>query len=119
MPIQLPADTDLNSPQIKLITEWNEGHLQRNVDILVKHAHKDFRRVIYPRSMGYPEQNKEEWLKEIRGIFGFATGLDVGHTPCYSNFFPSTESALQSTFHSIIESPGRVVAHVCTPILSD
>ena len=82
MPTQLPADTDLSSPQIKLITEWNEGHLQRNVDILVKYAHKDFCRVVHPRSMGRPEQNKEEWLKEITGIFGLATEIDVGHTHC-------------------------------------
>ena len=88
MPIQLPADTDLSSPQIKLITEWNEGFLQRNVDLLVKHMHKDFRRVAYPRSMGIPEQNKEEWLTEITGMLGLATGANVGHTPSYSYFLP-------------------------------
>ena len=88
MPSQLPADTDLSSPQIKLVTDWNEGFLQRNVDILVKHMHKDFRRVIYPRSLGHPEQNREEWLKEITGMLGIATGVDVGHTPCYSYFLP-------------------------------
>ena len=86
MSLHLPADTDLSSPQIKLITEWNEAFLQRNVDMAVKPLHKDFRRVVYPRSMGHPEQNKDEWLEEITGIFGLATGFDVGHIPCYSNF---------------------------------
>ena len=88
MPLQLPADTNLSSPQIKLITEWHEAFLQRNVDTAVKPLHKDFRRVVYPRSMGFPEQNKDEWLKELTGILGLATGFDVGHTPCYSNLLP-------------------------------
>ena len=87
--------------------------------MVMKPLHKDFHRVVYPRSMGHPEQNKSEWFKEITGIFGLATGLDVGHTHCYSNFLSPAESTLQMTVHSIIESPGRVAVHVCTPILSD
>ena len=85
----------------------------------VKPLHKDFRRVVHPRSMGHPEQDKDEWRKELTGDFGFATGFEVGHTPCYSNFLPPAESALQTTVHSIIESPGRLVAHVCILNLSD
>src|SRR5258706_11275258 len=88
MPFKLPADTDLNSPQIKLISEWNEGFLQLNVDTLAKHVHKDFRRVVYPRSIGHPEQNKEEWIQEITGVIGFTTGFDVGENPCHSNSCP-------------------------------
>jgi len=81
MATQLPADVNLNSPQITLINEWNEGFKQMDVDILAKCLHKDFRRVVYPRSIGQPEQNKEEWLKEITAIIGFATGFDVGLDP--------------------------------------
>jgi len=63
-----------------------------NVDALGKQLHKDFRRVYYPQSMGYPEQNKEGWIKETTGMIGFATGFDT-------------------IAHSIIETPGRVVIH--------
>ena len=82
MSFKLPADTDLSSPQIKLLVEWNEGFQQLNADLLGKLVHKDFRRVVYPRSIGHPEQNKEEWLQEITGIIGFTTGFDVGEIPC-------------------------------------
>ena len=77
MPVQLPADINLSSPQIQLINEWNDGFATLNVELLVKPLHKDFRRVIYPKSIGLPEQNKEDWTKEITGILGFATGFDV------------------------------------------
>ena len=82
MSFKLPADTNLNSPQIKLLIDWNQGFQQLNADILAKHVHKDFRRVIYPRSIGHPEQNKEQWLQEIKTIIGFTTGFDVSEIPC-------------------------------------
>jgi len=85
MPYQLPADTDLTSPQVKLITEWLQGVHEMNVDKLGNFLTDDFRRFVYPRSLGHPEQTKAEWLKEIGGAAGFATGFDVGHTPCYSS----------------------------------
>ena len=44
MSLRLPADRDLSSPQIKLITEWIQAFQQRNVDMAVKPLHKDFRR---------------------------------------------------------------------------
>ena len=85
MPSRLPAGTNLSSPQIKLITEWDIGFREMNVNRIGKYLHKDFRRTVYPRSIGHPEQGKEEFLQEISGGFAFATGFDVGHTPCYLN----------------------------------
>ena len=83
---QLPADVNLNSPQIQLINEWHEGFKELNVDILAKCLHKDFHRVVYPRSIGQPEQNKEEWIRDITGIMGFATGFEVGYLPTPTPF---------------------------------
>jgi len=85
MPSQLPAGTNLSSPQIKLINDWNDAFTERNMEVFVSYLHKDFRRSVYPRSLGQSEQNREEALKELRGLLGFVTGIDVGHTPCYSN----------------------------------
>lgn len=117
MPIQLPADANLSSPQIKLVNDWSEGFLEMNVEILGKPLHKDFRRLVYPRSLGEPEQNKEEWLKEITGIIGFGIG-SVSHATCYLNLLsPQLNLPLQTTTHSIIEAPGRVVTHVRILIL--
>ena len=94
MPPQLPGGTNLSSPQIKLITNWDEGFKEMNVDIIGKHLQKEFRLLVYPRTIGQPEQTKEEFLKKLSGGFAFATGFDVGHTTCYSTCFPPAISAL-------------------------
>jgi hypothetical protein len=88
MPTQLPAGTNLSSPQIKLICDWNDAFTKMSVESFGKLMHKDFRRSIHPRSIGQPEQGKEEALKELSGILDFVTGIDVGHTLCYSNLLP-------------------------------
>jgi hypothetical protein len=88
MPTQLPAGTNLSSPQIKLITEFYEAFKERNVENIGKYMHKDFRRSVYPRSTSEPEKGKEDCLKEISGYLGFATEFDVGHSPCYSKLLP-------------------------------
>jgi len=63
MPSQLPAGTNLSPPQIKLISDWTGGFTGMDVEITGRHLHKDFRRSILPRSLGHPEQSKEEALK--------------------------------------------------------
>jgi len=55
------------------------------MEVFVSYLHKDFRRSVHPRSLGQPEQNREEALKEVSELLDFVTGVDVGHTPCYSN----------------------------------
>ena len=82
------------------------------MDVLGKHLHKDFRRSVYPRSLGLPQQNNEEWLKEVGGVMGFATGFNVGQTACCSNLPSPAKSASQTTVHSIIEAKGKVVIHI-------
>jgi hypothetical protein len=118
MPSQLPAGTNLNSPQIKLLKEWNDAFAEMNIAAMKKLMHKDFRRSVYPRSLGEPEQNAEEAFKELSGLFGVLTGVNVGHTFCYSNLLPRAKSTLQMTVHSIIEAPERIVVHVRIPFLS-
>jgi len=86
-----------------------------NADKLGKLVHEDLRCVVYPRSLGQPVKNKEEWLKEAAGMIGFATGFEVGRTPLLC--FPTAKSALQTNIHSIIEAKERVVLHVCIPII--
>jgi hypothetical protein len=85
MPSQLPAGTNLSSPQIKLVIDWNDAFTEKNMEVIKKHMHKDFRRSVHPRSIGEPEQNAEEALTELAGLLSLVTGIDVDHTPCYSN----------------------------------
>ena len=85
MPFQLPAGVDQSSPQMKLYLEWTQAAHEMDVGNMEKHMHKDFRHVVYPRSIGHPEQNKVECLDDSRKHFGIATGFDAGHTPRYLN----------------------------------
>jgi len=87
MPSQLPADTNLSSPQIKLLSDWNDGLTEMNVETTGRQLHKDFRRSIHPRSLDQPEQSKEEMLKEISELTSFADEFHVG--PCHSNLLLS------------------------------
>jgi len=86
MQFPLPGD----SPQIKLINESFGALKEMNLDVLKKCIHKDFRRVVYPLSLGLPEQTKEETINLVAGLMSFATAFEVGDTTCYSNpFTPS------------------------------
>ena len=57
-----------DSPQVNLIQEWGQGFHKRDLEILGKFLHKDFRYITYPRSLGKPEQTKEEWLAQFAGV---------------------------------------------------
>jgi len=62
------------------------------VNILGKYLHKDFRQITYPRSLGRPEQNKEEFLKSFGHIISLWTDTDL-------------------TIHSLYDVPGTVIYH--------
>ena len=68
--------TDLessDSPQIKLIQECSRGFQTRDPAIIAKYLHKDFRNFTYPRSLGQPDQTKEEFLECWAGVIGLWT----------------------------------------------
>ena len=73
------------TPQIKLINDWHDALSARNIEPVAKCMHKDFRRSVYPRNLGLPEQNGEDALNELSALLDFVTGIDVGHISCTSN----------------------------------
>ena len=96
---------------MKLINEWHRGFKEGNMDLIAQPLHKDHRRVTYPRSLGKPEQTREEWLAQLASVFKGLTDYDVSYT-LKPSFRPS-ESPLQTTVLSVIEAPGKVILHVC------
>ena len=69
-----------DSPQIKLYRECCQAFLARDPDLIAKATHKDYRYVAYPRSLGKPEQTKEEWLGQYAGIINLWTSdSEVSH----------------------------------------
>ena len=84
-----------------------------NMDIVGKFLHKDFHYALHPKSLGEPTLDKERWVKRMSEL---GTGYGVGCTTQFSNVIPHTYIPLQQTFHSVIDTPGKVIIHVRIPI---
>ena len=65
------------SPQLQLVNEFSRGFFEGDVNLLAKNLHKDFRRVIHPKSLGARDLTKEEWLNNMKEIVTFTTELKV------------------------------------------
>jgi hypothetical protein len=101
------------SPQIKLFHECGQGFKTRDPVLIAKTLHKDYRYVTYPRSLGRPDQTKDEWLKHWADIIGLWTAdLEVSYIGCSSDPFAATKSLPQQTYHFFIDTPGKIIAHV-------
>ena len=78
-----------DSPQIKLIQEFDRGFLARDANILAKPLHNNFRHIVYPRSLGVPAANKEEWLRSMNYVLNSPIRFsDVSYTNCYQYHLP-------------------------------
>ena len=76
-----PASSD--SPQVKLILECSRGIRTKDLALISKTLHEDFRNTPYPRSLGHPEQTKEEFLERWAEIIGLWTaGTVVSYIGC-------------------------------------
>jgi len=73
------------SPQVKLMHEWGQGFKKRDLDVIAKALHKDYRHTTYPRSLDRPEQTREQWLEQFAGIIGLWTDLEVSSINCCSS----------------------------------
>jgi len=79
------------SPQVKFVLEWSGGFEKRDLDIIAKPLHKDLRYIIYPRSLGRPEQNKEEFLGYFTKVIPLWTNNEVSHAGYFSKSFAATK----------------------------
>ena len=106
-----PENSD--SPQVKLFRESALGFETRDLDLLAKTLHNDFRYVAYPKSLGHPDQTKEQWLERCAGIFSVWTvGPKVSYIGCSLAPFAATKPLPQPTYRFIVDTPGKVVVHV-------
>jgi hypothetical protein len=84
VPMADPESSD--SPQVRLVRECCRGFQTRDLDLAAKSLHKDFRYVPYPKSLGRPEQTKEEWLEQYAKIISLWTAdSEVGYIECSSD----------------------------------
>ena len=73
-----PESSD--SPQVKFMRDWAEAFKKKDLDLIAKALHKDYRHTAYPRSIGRPEQTREEWLEHITTLLSLWEDLEVSHT---------------------------------------
>jgi hypothetical protein len=102
-----------DSPQIKLFLECSGGFQTRDPALIAKTLHKDFRNIYYPRSLGYPEQTKEEFVGQWAGMMSlWIANPEVNYIGCSLDPFAVIESLPQETFRFIVDIPGQLIAHV-------
>ena len=79
-----------DSPQVSLVREWIGGFTKKDMNILAKHLHKDYRCILYPRSLGKSQTPvvREEWLKRIGEWISLWVETDVSRESFYSNLRP-------------------------------
>jgi hypothetical protein len=102
-----------DSPQFELLQQCGRGFHTGNPDLIAKALHKDYRYVSYPRSLGRPEQTKEERLEEFVGIISIlVSGAEVSCIGCPSDLLRREQvpSAAESPSHR--GTPGKLVVHV-------
>jgi len=71
-----------DSPQVKFVREWVQAFERKDLDIIAKSLHEDFRVVSYPQSFNQPEKTKEEWLGHLTGIIAVWTEPEA----CYFSY---------------------------------
>ena len=68
--IAMSTSQTVDSLQVKLVREFIEGFNKKDVNIIAKNLHKDYRRILYPRSLGKPAVPREEWLEQCGKMIG-------------------------------------------------
>ena len=106
---------DYDSPQVKLTLEWRQAFDKKDPELIAKSLHKDYRRTTHPRSLGKPEQTREEWLEQITGFLNALAELEVGHISCLRTLFAMAKSLPQLSIHPVVDVPGKVTIHVRIP----
>jgi hypothetical protein len=112
IPMANPESSD--SPQVNLFLECSRGFQKNDLGAMAKSLHKDCRYIAYPRSLGKPDQTKEEWLEQWAAVVSLWTGeLEVSYIAVVSQPpFVATKSLPQHTFRFIVDIPGKLIFHV-------
>jgi len=109
----MPDWENSDSPQVKLMLEWAQGFEKKDMAIIAKCLHKDYRHTYYPRSLGKPEVTKEQWLEHVTGVVNLWTDHKVGSIAARTS--APAKPLPQLTIHSITDAPGRIAVHVRIP----
>lgn len=80
--VQMSSSESTDSPQVHLVRSAMEATRKRDAGYLAEHMHRDLRRIIYPRYLGKPEQNREEWFQHATEVMSICTEVEESRTGC-------------------------------------
>ena len=80
--LALPLPPMAVSEQLKFVTDWENAFRRKDYDFLVNGLDKDYKTIIYPKSLGVPVLSKEEWLPGLRDVLAIWTSAKVGYLSC-------------------------------------
>ena len=98
------------TPQLKAARKWIDAYITLDINEIDGLFPKDYKHLTLPKSMGLPEETKEEYLQRYGGFLPAFTKFEV------RTKHPAAALQLmhpfQMTYHDVIEVPGKVVIHV-------
>lgn len=87
--------SNADSPKVELMLKLARAFETKDTGLLAKHVHKDYHRIIYPRSLGIPEQTGEEWLRNSAESMSLWAGdSKARYSGSYSNLLSPANSLL-------------------------
>lgn len=83
-----------NSPQMNLVNECDRGMIERDLNLVAKPLHKDFRYVTHPQSLGKPPMNRDEYLAQTAEVLKTSVRYEnVSYTRCHLIRRPKAKSS--------------------------
>lgn len=89
-PPQMSSTETTGSPRAQFFAFFLEEYKYKDINRVAQYLHKDHRRITYPKSIGKPDQTKEEYIKHTGEVMNY--WADVKASCTYSGAFPANLS---------------------------
>ena len=71
------ATVDASTPQLKVVQKWIDAYVSLDISNLDTVFSKDYKHQTLPKSMGIPEETKDEYTKRYGGVLPLFTKFEV------------------------------------------
>ena len=71
------ATVDASTPQLKVVQKWIDAYVSLDINNLNTVFSKDYKHQTLPKSMGIPEETKDEYIKRYGGVLPLFTKFEV------------------------------------------
>ena len=98
------------TPQLKAARRWIDAYNTLDINEIDGLFPKNYKHLTLPKSMGLPEETKEEYLQRYGGFLSVFTKFEVRTKHPTAALELMNHS--QTTYHDVTEVPGKVIIHV-------